>query len=134
MENRCLIHHVPYGQGNSFHPHCWKVKIIFFNIIIAMSKCNHPIIFSNTIQLINDLISNTEYQVKLNSFKIQRCGLTKEYGKDTVGKKYWSGFMKRNGHRFNHARPHKFGLDITNWCKYGAFVNMYDSIEIFLIE
>ena len=37
--------------------------------------------------------------------------------------------MKWNGHRFNHVRPQKFVLDRTNWCKYGAFVDMYDSIE-----
>ena len=99
-----------------------------------MSKCHHPIIFSNTIQLIIGLTSNPKYQVKLNSFKFQRCGLTEEYGKDTVGKGYWSVFMKRNGHRLNHVRDHKIGLDSTNWCKYGAFVNMYDSIEKLLMK
>ena len=43
-----------------------------------------------------------------------------------VGKVYWSGFMKINGHRLNHVRPQKFGLVRTNWCKYGAFFDMYD--------
>ena len=42
--------------------------------------------------------------------------------------------MKRDGHRLNHVRPQKFGLERTNWCKYGAFVDMYDSIEKLLIE
>ena len=42
--------------------------------------------------------------------------------------------MKRNGHRLNQVRLHKFGLDRTNWCKYGAFVDMYDSVENVLIE
>ena len=72
--------------------------------------------------------------MRLNYFKVQRCGITEEYGKDTVGKGYWSVFMKRNGQRLNHTRDHKFGFDSTNWCKYGAFVSMYYSIEIVLME
>ena len=42
--------------------------------------------------------------------------------------------MKRNGHRLNHVRPQKFGLDRNNCCKYGAFLDMYDSVENVLIE
>ena len=66
--------------------------------------------------------------MNLNSFKGKICGLTEEYKKATVGERYWSGFMKRNGHRMNHIRLHKFGLDRNNWYKYGTFVDMYDSI------
>ena len=67
--------------------------------------------------------------MKLDSFKGQCCGLTEENGKARLGKLYWSGFIKQNGHRLNHVGPQKFGLDRTNWCKHGAFVDMYDSIE-----
>ena len=42
--------------------------------------------------------------------------------------------MELNGHRLNHVSPQKFGLDRTNWCKYGAFVDMYYSIEKALDE
>ena len=52
--------------------------------------------------------------MKLNSFKGQRYGLTKEYGKDIVFKGYLLGFMKRNRHMLNNLRPQKFGLDRTN--------------------
>ena len=99
-----------------------------------MSKCHHTIRVSNTLQLINDLISNTEYKVKLNSFRGQRCSDTEEDGKSMVGNEYWSHIMKRNGHRLNNLSSQKFGLDRTNWCKYGAFVDMYDSVEKLLIE
>ena len=51
-----------------------------------------------------------------------------------IGKGYWSGFMKRNRHRLNLVRPYKSGLDRTNWYKYGAFCDIYDSIEMSLIE
>ena len=71
--------------------------------------------------------------MKLNSFKGQRYGLTKEYGKDIVLKGYLLGFMKCNGHMFNHVRPHKFGLDRTDWWKYGVFFDMCDSIGKALI-
>ena len=42
--------------------------------------------------------------------------------------------MKRSGNMLNNVRPHKFGLDRTKCCKYGAFFDMYDSIENALIE
>ena len=34
----------------------------------------------------------------------------------------------------NHIRPQKFVLDSTKWYKYGAFVDMYNSIEKAFIE
>ena len=126
--------HVPYGQGNGFPYIFLKIDDEVCNIIIAMSKCHHLIRVSNTLQFFNDLISNKENKVKLNSFKFQCCVVTEEDGKSMVGKRYWSHFMKRNGHRLNHVKPKKFGIDRTNWCKYGAFVDMYDSIEKALIE
>ena len=42
--------------------------------------------------------------------------------------------MKWNGHRLDHARPKKIGLDRTNWYKYGAFFYIYYSIEKVLIK
>ena len=52
--------------------------------------------------------------MKLNSFKGQHCVLIKEDGKAIVLKGYLLGFMKCNGHMFNHVRPQKFGLDRTD--------------------
>ena len=52
-------HRVPYGQGKGFPAPLLKTKD-FFNLIIAVSKCYHPIRVSNALQLINILISNTE--------------------------------------------------------------------------
>ena len=72
--------------------------------------------------------------MRLNSFKHKYCGVTEENGKATIGKGYWSGFMKRNGHRFNIVRHQQFGIDRTNWCKYAAFYDMCDSIEMALKE
>ena len=42
--------------------------------------------------------------------------------------------MKHNGHRLNLVSPQKFGLDSTKWCIYAPFYDMYDSIEMALIE
>ena len=97
-----------------------------------MSKCRRPIIVSNALQLINDLIKNTEYQVRFNSFKHKYFGVTEKNGKAAIQKGYWSVFIKSNGHRLNLVRPQKFGLDRTNWCKYAEFYDMYDSIEMAL--
>ena len=72
--------------------------------------------------------------MRLNSFKHKLCGVTEENGKATIGKGYWSDFMKRNGNRLNILRPHQFGLDRTNWCKYISFYDMYDSVKMALIK
>ena len=72
--------------------------------------------------------------MRLNSFKHNFFGVTEENGKVTIGKGYWSGFMENNGRRLNLVRPQKSGLDRNNWCKYSAFYDMYDSIEILLIQ
>ena len=119
-------HHVPYGQGNGFPSLFLKIEDEFLNLIISMSKCHHPIRVSNTLQLINDLITNTEYQMRLNSFKNKCCGVTEENGKAMVRKGYWSCFMKHNRNMLNITRPQKFEFDRTNWCKYTEFYDIYD--------
>ena len=65
-----------------------RIEDKVFNLIIAMSKYHNPIRVSDTLQQVNKLISNTEYQEKLNSFKVQRCGLTEEDGRATLGMSY----------------------------------------------
>ena len=42
--------------------------------------------------------------------------------------------MKRNWHSLNKITTQEFGHAKTNWCKYEAFLDMYDSIEKSLIE
>ena len=71
-------HHVSYGKGNSFPSLLLKIEDEFYNLIIAMSKCHHPTRVSNTLKLINDLITNTEYKVRLNSFNINVVVLLKK--------------------------------------------------------
>ena len=110
-----------------------KIEHKFWNIIISMSKCHHIIRVLNRLQMINYIISNMQYQVRLNSSKGQRCGLTKEDGEATVVKLYWSDFMTHNGRMLNHVRTHTFGLDRTNEWKYGVFFDMCDSIDKALI-
>ena len=121
-------HHIPYGQGNGFPSPLLKIEDEVCNLIITMSKCHHPIRVFNSLQFINDLITNTEYQERLNSFKHKHCGVTEENGKAVIGKGYWSGFMKRSGRSLNIVSPQKFGLDKTKWCKYTAFYDICYSI------
>ena len=118
-------HHVPYGKGNGFPYVLLKIEDEVCNLIIKISKCHHPVRVSNAFQLINDLVTNTEYQVRSDSSKHKCCGVTEENGKAAIGKGYCSGFMKHNGNRLNIVRPHQFGLDRTNWCKYAGFYDMY---------
>ena len=69
-------HHVPCVQGNGFPYPFMKIEDEVFNLIIKMSKCYHTIRVSKSLKLINDLIENTEYQVRLNQFRHQRFGFT----------------------------------------------------------
>ena len=59
-------HHVPHGQGNGFTSPLLKIEYEVCNLIIEMSKCHHPITVFNTLNFINNLITKTEYQVRLN--------------------------------------------------------------------
>ena len=81
-------HNVIQGQGNGFPSPLLKIEDSIFNLIIAISKCHHPIRVSNALKLINDLIINTEYHVRLNSFRNKKCGVTEDNGKSTIGKGY----------------------------------------------
>ena len=127
-------HCVSYRQGNSFQIRCCKLKMKFAILIIAMSKCHHPSRLYNSLQLISDLIISTSYQESLDSYKRPHCGITEENGKYTLGKGYWSGFMRQDRKRLDHAKPQKFVLDGANWFKCGLFYDMYDSIEKALIK
>ena len=51
-------YYVPYGKGNGSPYLLFKIEDEFCNLIIAMSKFHHPIRFFNTLQLINDYITN----------------------------------------------------------------------------
>ena len=43
--------------------------------------------------------------------KHKRCSVTEDNGKATIGKGYWSDFMRRNEHRLNVVGPHQFVID-----------------------
>ena len=62
-------HHVLYGQCDSFLSPLPKKKYEVCNLIIEMSKCHHPIRVYNGLQLINDMVKNIEYHVRLSSSK-----------------------------------------------------------------
>ena len=44
-------HHVPYGRGNGFPSPLLKIENEVCNLIIAMSKCYHPIRVSNSLNI-----------------------------------------------------------------------------------
>ena len=52
-------HHVPYGKGSGFPYMLLKIEDGFCNLIISMSKYQYPIIVSNSLQFINNMILNT---------------------------------------------------------------------------
>ena len=58
--------HSQYGNGNSFPSLLMKIEYEVFKLIIAMPKCQHSIRVPNALQYINELVTNTEYQLRLN--------------------------------------------------------------------
>ena len=74
-------HHVTYVKGIGFPSLMLKIEYEVCNLITAMSNCHHPIRVSNSLQLINDLVTNIEYQGRLNSFRHKICGVTEKIGK-----------------------------------------------------
>ena len=85
---------------------------------------------SRGIQLVNNLIKNTEHLDGLVKFKEKFCSNSNPL----VGEGYWNGFMKRNKHLIVSKHGTKYELSWDMWTTYGNFLQMYDHIIEELVD
>ena len=91
------------------------------SIIIQMARIRQCLTPSRGIRLVNALIDGTQHQKEFTDWKAKHCSDVK----GSVGRGYWRGFMKRNGHLICSKRGAKYELDRASWSTYANFLDMY---------
>ena len=97
-------------------------------ICIQMGKFRQPLSCMEAIQLMNNLIHQTNSQERLADFqRIRNLGSNSfQYG--LVTKAWWRGFLKRHEHEIVTKRGEKFALNRSEWTTLPNIKQMYDVI------
>ena len=104
------------------------------DLILCMSKIKRSFTVSEALQLINQLIEGTIVQEALIQWKLDHKiyhNDEKELG--TVGRKWWTNFLKRNGHLIKSKSGKKYAFDRANFSTYLNFSDMYNHIGDILV-
>mmetsp|Transcript_31728 Transcript_31728/g.67253 ORF Transcript_31728/g.67253 Transcript_31728/m.67253 type:complete len:115 (+) Transcript_31728:309-653(+) len=91
-----------------------------------MGKIRQPLSVKEGIELMNSLIVGTNMQKNVVNFQMERNLCSDEYGR--VGKGWWRGFLRRNGHRIVTQRGEKFAVHRSDWTTFDNIKQMYDVI------
>jgi hypothetical protein len=111
-----------------------RIEESFCDILIEMGKIRQPLSVQESVELVNSLIKGSDIEDELIAFKKRRYkNLPLEECKK-VGKGWWSGFLRRNGHRIVTKRGQKFESNRADWCKEVYIRQMYDVIYDNMVE
>ncbi len=91
-----------------------------------MGKIRQPLSVKEGIELMNSLIVGINIQKNVVNFQMGRNLCSDEYGR--VGKGWWRGFLRRNGHRIVTQQGEKFAVHQTDWTTFDNIKQMYDVI------
>ena len=104
-------------------------------VLIQLSKLGRPINVATGLQLANSIIAGTEHAARVLAWKhkhnAQFWAAARTAGKEPsslLGKGYWAGFNKRNGHFVRGKRLVKFDAKRAEWCTHDNFQTMYDTV------
>jgi hypothetical protein len=121
---------VPLGRQSPLY----EAEDMISDFIVQLSKIGSPVTCGEAVFLINDLIDGTEYQDKLLEWK-KRQGIRQSPEEmKRIGKNYWYSFISRNEKMIRSKKGRKFQLDRSNWTKYQNFKNMYNDVEVEMIN
>ena len=108
-------------------------KII--DLIICMSKIKRSLTVSEGLNLVNDLIKDTDIQKRLIKWKMDHKIYRKNFDElGKVGKNWWNNFLSRNKHLLRSKSGKKYGYDRTNFSTYLNFADTYDHIKDILVS
>ena len=104
-------------------------------LILCMGNIKRTLTLSQVLELANDLIKNTETEIKLIEWKKKR----NIYHNDsstlgTLGMSFLREFLSRNDHLINKKTLSKYSIDRSNFSNYLNFSDMYDHIQRILIK
>lgn len=104
-------------------------------LILCMSNIKRTLTMSQVLELANDLIKNTETQIRLIEWKKKR----KVYHNDssslgTLGMSFLREFISRNDHLINKKTLSQYSIDRSNFSNYLNFSDMYNHIQKILVQ
>ncbi len=82
----------------------------------------------------NSLIDGTNFQKDVVEFQMARQLGWEAFEYGEIGKGWWRGFLRRNGHRIVTQRGEKFAVDRSNWTTLDNISQMYDIIYDEMID
>ena len=83
-----------------------------------MAAARQPLTSAKGLALVNSMIKDKELGQAVKKFKEDRHQINEDTNPCTLGPKYWANFLKRNSHRLESKRGHKFAKDWAEWSKY----------------
>ena len=109
-------------------------------LITQLSRMRSPINVTTGLQLANSLIACTPFMDGVLQWKVKHNVHARHQQLDDftaagrLGKGYWRGFMKRNGHKIKCKKAVKFDSKRADWCTYQNFKVMYDEVYKELVK
>lgn len=104
------------------------VEEVMIPIAIQMSRIRQPLDCMEAMHLMNSLLEGTETQARLIEFQKSRKLGNENFVPGKVGPGWWSGFLKRHGHKIVTKKGERFALNRSQWTTYPNIEQMYDVI------
>ncbi len=103
-------------------------------ICTQMGTIRQPLSVTEGVKLMNSLIDGTNFQKEVVEFQMARQLGREVFEYGEIGKGWWRGFLKRNGHHIVTQRGEKFAVDRSNWTTLDNISQMYDIIYDEMID
>ena len=121
------------GKGRESPMVAIEPKLI--KMILCMSNIKRSLNVSDGLKLANDLIKDTDTQLKLSNWKKLRKihhNNLEDYNK--VGVSYWHRFLQRYKHLLRSKVTSAYSVDRSNFTTYLNFIDMYHHIKKILLK
>jgi hypothetical protein len=99
--------------------------------VLAMQQIRQPLSVSETIEYANSLIKGSEFEEKINEFKL-RCQIPLDSNPLGIG--WWRGFSKRFKEIIVTKKGEKFAKNRSDWSTESNIRQMYDEIYHNMVE
>ena len=104
-------------------------------VLTQLSRLRTPINVATGLQVVNSVIFHSEYAARVLAWKYKHNAPTRLAARMTgkepsylLGKGYWVGFMKRNGHLVGSKKFVKFDAARAEWCTHNSLKTMYQEV------
>jgi hypothetical protein len=92
-----------------------------------MSQIGMSLSRVNVVELVNDMIKDTDFERKFIAYKTE-CKLDHKDGQHVVGISQYNKFMRHNKHTLKRGQCKPHNINWYSWCTIENFANMYDGV------